>query len=318
MLSRAYKLVPWFVAVWIALPADVATGQPADIEARARALFHEGNQLMDKGKRERALDAYKRAYQLLPRPQILFNVGVVAFELGRKLEAARALQECVRNPHARPENIAVATELLSKLSASLGRVRLRVNGRGVVFANGDVVGRAPVERVVWVEAGQHHFAVRDSNALDESGPVRVDAGGLVDVNLRAVSASATAAGGMLTETRAVRSRSRSAAPWLLVAAGGATAIAGSLLGVHAQRQRSRVERQIESSVDHEFAEVERSARAANRHARIAGATIAAGAAVAAAGLLWRLLSWDDDAAGSPRLTAVAVAGGAAVGYAGRF
>lgn len=76
------------VVVMIALVAAIAHAEPdsAAIE-RAKAHFKQGRALQAAGDYARAADEYKAAYELDPRPEMLFNVGQAFRLAGAKREA---------------------------------------------------------------------------------------------------------------------------------------------------------------------------------------------------------------------------------------
>jgi len=59
-------------------------------EAEAHALFSAGTSALADGRLEDALDAYKRAYRLSGRPEMLFNIALVHDKLHQDGEAADA------------------------------------------------------------------------------------------------------------------------------------------------------------------------------------------------------------------------------------
>ena len=65
-----------------------ATVAQADSQTEARALFKEGNRLLDAGDYVGALDMFKGAYSRWPNVKILLNLGTALRQLGRNVEAA--------------------------------------------------------------------------------------------------------------------------------------------------------------------------------------------------------------------------------------
>ena len=155
-------------ATLVSLATPAAAEQDAD--ARARTLFEEGTRLVNAGDLAGALNRYRAAYDVVPRAMLLRNIGAVLVELDRPAEAANAFAEYLAQADVEPEWIAEVERVLGKLDASLGRLRLRVEGGLVsVRLDGVPVGASPLERVVRVDPGTHLVAVVREN---RSGPER--------------------------------------------------------------------------------------------------------------------------------------------------
>ena len=136
------------------------TGAAQDADARARALFEEGTRLVDAGDLAGALNRYRAAYEVVPRAMLLRNIGAVLVELDRRSEAANAFAEYLAQSDVEPEWIAEVERVLARLDASLGRLRLRVDGGRVnVRLDGVPVGASPLDRVIRVDPGTHLVTV---------------------------------------------------------------------------------------------------------------------------------------------------------------
>jgi tetratricopeptide (TPR) repeat protein len=88
------------VAIAVALTASVASAQPApapiDAENVARAKAESAKAAFDRGEYKIAVENYREAYRLMPRPGLLYNLGQAYRLSGMCAEAADAYREYLR------------------------------------------------------------------------------------------------------------------------------------------------------------------------------------------------------------------------------
>src|SRR5207302_42921 len=82
-----------------AAPAPAAGPSPA-VKAEARERFDTGLHLFEKGENAGALAEFKRAYQLIPNPVVLYNMGLVYAAMNRPVDALDALTQFLADPGA--------------------------------------------------------------------------------------------------------------------------------------------------------------------------------------------------------------------------
>lgn len=87
------QLIPGhpLTAVAMAAPPKSAP-ESAAADARAHALFRDGDAAYAEGRYEEAHAAFQEAYELSGRPQLLFNISNALERLGRYAEASEALE----------------------------------------------------------------------------------------------------------------------------------------------------------------------------------------------------------------------------------
>lgn len=85
-------------------------------DAKARKLFNEGSVAYEAGEFEKALDKFRKSYELSKRPALLFNIGTAADRLRKNEMAYRYLSEYREKvPNAKnAENVDRRIELLRK------------------------------------------------------------------------------------------------------------------------------------------------------------------------------------------------------------
>lgn len=89
------------VALLLCLVARVATAQPAPLPApdlsKVEQLFEKGTKHYDLGEHADAIVAFKQAYQLMPDPSFLFNIGQAYRAQKNCREATAAYKAYLRN-----------------------------------------------------------------------------------------------------------------------------------------------------------------------------------------------------------------------------
>jgi tetratricopeptide (TPR) repeat protein len=92
-------------------PAPSGVRKPESDEARARALFKEGQTAYDIGQFARALDLYAEAYKARPLPGFLFNIAQCHRQLGNFKEAGFFFGRFIDNSKPETANVELAREL---------------------------------------------------------------------------------------------------------------------------------------------------------------------------------------------------------------
>lgn len=146
--------------------------ESVDTEAieEARLHFEEAVRRFHEGDLEVALAEFTTSFRLNPLPQVLFNVAVTQHELDRDGQALLTLRRYLEIAEGEPQQrTQLARELAEELERSLTIVSLTGRPTGaMVFLDGELVGRAPLEAPLRVTAGQHHLELR----LDDFAPHR--------------------------------------------------------------------------------------------------------------------------------------------------
>jgi tetratricopeptide (TPR) repeat protein len=92
-----------FGAIALALvshAAPCAAQDPTPAEQEARAIFEAGRVAFDAARYEDALRHFRHAYQISPRPALLYNIGVAADRLRRDSEALEHFERYLREAPA--------------------------------------------------------------------------------------------------------------------------------------------------------------------------------------------------------------------------
>ncbi|HEU4410033.1 MAG TPA: PEGA domain-containing protein [Polyangiaceae bacterium] len=153
-------------------PAQPGAGGKAPIE-EARDRYRRGVRLYEEGDFQAALVEFRRAYELSPAFQVLYNIGHVYRQLQNYAEALRwlerYLQEGGRNvPAARAEEVQREVDELRRRVALID-VTAEVAG-ALVFIDDELVGETPLRKPVQVSAGRRKLRVQKAgyNVFEQS------------------------------------------------------------------------------------------------------------------------------------------------------
>jgi tetratricopeptide (TPR) repeat protein len=105
MMWRMVRLLSTLAcATLLVLSPAAALGQTSSNEQMARSIFEAGRTAYDSGRFDQALRYFQEAYDMSPRPVLLFNIGSAADRLQenqRALDAYRAYLEAVPSANNR-------------------------------------------------------------------------------------------------------------------------------------------------------------------------------------------------------------------------
>jgi len=144
-----------------AFPAP-ATAQPATVpndaaRAEARERFDRGLRLFNAGDNAGALVEFRRAYDLVQNPIVLYNIGLVYGQMGRAVEATDALDQVLASPGPlSPERLALARKTRDEQAARIAQVAVDANVDGArIEIDGIEVGKTPAAAPLRVPGGTH-------------------------------------------------------------------------------------------------------------------------------------------------------------------
>lgn len=142
--------------------ASSAHAQTAAERSLAREQFQEGVAAAREGDWERALDAFQRSYELLPRPVTLLNLAGAYTQRGQLVEAAEAYRMFLHEEEVTDRQRNDAEAQLAALEPRIPRVRLRVLG----LEDGDAVmldeyqlSVAALDEAYPVDPGEHSATI---------------------------------------------------------------------------------------------------------------------------------------------------------------
>jgi len=162
MRSRSVLALVAFVSVVGLVPAARAAAPvaPEAAKAEARERFDRGLGLFEKGENAAALAEFKRAYELIPNPVVLYNMGLVYAAMNRPVEAADALDRYLAQAgeKASAEQRRHATQVRDEQAARVARVMVVTDHPATIEVDGVEAGRTPMTEPLRLPSGAHTLA----------------------------------------------------------------------------------------------------------------------------------------------------------------
>ena len=223
--------------------ADTTTNR-SDVKM-AEAHFRRGVELFNEGNAEAAMVEFRRAHQLAPRFQILYNMAQVAYELNDYAAAMTLFERYLREggagvPDDRRKSV---KEEIAKLRERVGSVRVVADLPGATVTVDDLpVGITPLGPQV-VNIGRRRIAVSTADGRSEVRLVEVATGetAIAKFSLRAaLPPRATAPMPPPPAPALRRDSNNSTVPWVLAATLGAGAGACSVLALQRSRELEEI------------------------------------------------------------------------------
>lgn len=128
---------------------------------KAQQLRNDGAAALKGGDAATASENFRRAYELFPSPNLLYDLGLALDKLGRCVEAVDAFETFLdRAPSALPAARSYATKRLTVLEPCVARLeltavpaeaRVAVDGRAVELPRARPLAMTPGEHIVTVE-----------------------------------------------------------------------------------------------------------------------------------------------------------------------
>jgi len=138
-----FVLLTWLAMTSFALAQESApTEQMEGRDAQARAAYQIAAAAFTEGQFERALTQFQRAYELSPRPQLLFNIGTTHDRLRHSEPALQAFERYLAAVPDAPNRASVLARL-DALRADVERDRALAESLQLAQANRDSGGQQP-------------------------------------------------------------------------------------------------------------------------------------------------------------------------------
>jgi tetratricopeptide (TPR) repeat protein len=137
-----------------------AAGPSPAVKAEARERFDTGLHLFEKGENAGALAEFKRAYQLIPNPVVLYNMGLVYAAMNRPVDALDALSQFLADPGAAgAPHKAHAQQVRDEQDKRIAQLVVLTDHPATVEVDGVEVGHTPLAKPIRVGSGSHVVAV---------------------------------------------------------------------------------------------------------------------------------------------------------------
>jgi len=130
------------------------------VKAEARERFDTGLHLFEKGENAGALAEFKRAYQLIPNPLVLYNMGLVYAAMNRPVDAVDSLNQFMGDPgEAGEAQRKHAEQVRVEQTKRVAQLVVLTDHPATIEVDGVEVGRTPLATPIRVASGSHVVAV---------------------------------------------------------------------------------------------------------------------------------------------------------------
>jgi hypothetical protein len=173
-----------FISAALLLFAASAQATTSTDEAAVR--FENGVRSFQHQDYSRALVEFEAAYQLVPRPAVLYNIALTERRLLHYGEAVRAFRRYLADGGGAipPERRASVERELADIEALVTRVLVRVDGAPAeIFVDRAPVGRTPLAGPILVVPGMHVVRAARPGELPDEQTVAALAGSALEVEL---------------------------------------------------------------------------------------------------------------------------------------
>jgi hypothetical protein len=139
-----------------AAPAPPPKKVDAAAKADAAERFERGLKLFDSGDNSGALAEFKRIYEIIPNPLVLYNIGLVYAAMGRPVDAVDALGPALKGGGLSPAEQSRGQQVLTDQTARIARLFVTTTPEGARIEIDNVeVSKTPLSAPLRLAEGTH-------------------------------------------------------------------------------------------------------------------------------------------------------------------
>jgi hypothetical protein len=184
---RAIALTLSTTLLFGVVPSAVLAQPAAPTEAarqEARDRFDRGLKLFNDGDNPGALAEFKRAFELIPNPLVLYNIGLVYSAMGRPVQAVDALDKVLAAPGTLSgDRLARAKQTRDDQAARVATVSVVTSVPATIELDNVEVGHTPMTAPLSVAGGVHVVGAVASGYVPTRKEVTVAGGATAEVKL---------------------------------------------------------------------------------------------------------------------------------------
>jgi PEGA domain len=189
MIGRLRRALAFVVSVTssCALCPAVALAQPSvteDGKNEARERFDRGLRLFNDGDNAGALAEFKRAYDLIPNPTVLFNIGLVYGAMGKPVESVDVLDRVIADPGGlSSERLQRAKDTRDEQGKRIAQLVVTTEVPASVEVDGVEVTKTPLAQPIRIAGGVHIIGAIASGYAPARKELTLAAGEKTEVHL---------------------------------------------------------------------------------------------------------------------------------------
>jgi PEGA domain len=185
-LSRTIALIVSITSACAVAPR-LAMAQPSptdDVKNDARDRFDRGLRLFNEGDNAGALAEFKRAYDLIPNPVVLFNIGLVYAAMGKAVEAVEVLDRVVADPGSlSADRLDRARQTRDEQNKRIAQLVVTTDVAATVEVDGVEVTKTPLAQPLRITGGVHVIGAIASGYAPSRKELTIAAGEKTDLHL---------------------------------------------------------------------------------------------------------------------------------------
>lgn len=185
-------------AIALALSASLVSGFAPSVafadapteaaKSEARDRFDRGLKLFNDGDNAGALAEFKRAYELIANPLVLYNIGLVYAAMSRPVDAVAALDKVLASPGpVTGERLERAKQVRGEQAQRIAEIAVATNVPATVEVDNVAAGQTPLAAPLKVASGTHVVGAMASGYAPLRKEVTVAGGQKAEVKLDLVA-----------------------------------------------------------------------------------------------------------------------------------
>jgi hypothetical protein len=165
-------------------PAALADPSTASPVKEATTHFRRGVALYSEADYRGALTEFKRAYEIAPAANVLYNIGETYYQLQNYAAALSVFERYLNESGPTALHRHEVEQTMETLRTRVGKVRLTANVEGYeVTVDDELIGKAPFEAPITVSVGRRKITAMAPGRSPDTRFVDVPTGDTVDVAL---------------------------------------------------------------------------------------------------------------------------------------
>jgi hypothetical protein len=152
-----------------------ADAPPAAVKNEAKQRFALGVSLFEKGDNAAALAEFKRAYELIPNPLVLYNLGLVYAAMNRPVEAVDALDRFLGSGSSAVagEPARRARQVRAEQVTRIAELQVETNKPATIEIDGVEAGHTPLASPLRIISGSHVVSAEAPGCLPSHQEINV-------------------------------------------------------------------------------------------------------------------------------------------------
>jgi hypothetical protein len=226
------------VALALVCATSSAFAAPAADQKEAGRHYHRGVQLFNEADYRAALVEFKRAYELVPHPQTLYNIGQTYYQLQNYAAALATFEKFLAQAGPNAAHRAEVDANMETLRARVGKLNVTTSVPAEILIDDETVGKTPLVDPLVITIGHRKVTANVPGRSPVTRYIDVAAGETVTVDLLPVDDKGAAGPSATAEPPEPRSSALPTVMWVTAGALAAGAIVTGVVALNADSSLS--------------------------------------------------------------------------------